>query len=182
MPTTDAHAARSFMSDSKLPHFEPDLNKTNPLNLAKLLALDGALPWSDDDLGAILRHQLQLPLEAELGSSLQGASADELRQTFGDLLTSSVPCLSLLRAAKEFAKANRSDPNACLPGDVATVLYYAAILAARLRWRARISDLAPHDLLGGIEWTLSRHWLAPSLAPLFREARSILSPAPMDPT
>jgi hypothetical protein len=170
------------MIDSNPPHFEPDLRGTNPVNLAKLLAFNAQPPWSDDDLAAILRHQLQLPLQGELAPSIEGASAADLRQTFGELLTSALPCLPLLRAAKEFAKANRSDPDALLPGEVATVLYYAAILSARLRWRARISELGPPDLLGGIDWALSRPWLAPPLANLFREARSILSSAPLDPT
>jgi hypothetical protein len=170
------------MNDARASHFDRDLHKTNPLDLARLLALDAAICWSEDDLASILRHQLQLRLEVELGSNVPGASAEELQQTFGELLTSALPSLPLLRAVKEFAKANRSDPGALLPGEVATVLYYAAILAARLRWRARISELPPADLLGGIDWTLSRPWIAPPLLPLFHEAKGVLNPTGADPT
>jgi hypothetical protein len=171
------------MNDTGNSHFDRDLQKTNPLDLAKLLALDAGLSWSDEDLAAILRHELQIRLQVELGPRVEGVCASELQQTFGELLTSALPSLPLLRASKEFAKANRSDPQAFLPGEVATVLYYAAIVAARLRWRARISQLSLADLLGGIDWTLARPWLAPSLSPLFAEAKSLLSLAsPADPT
>lgn len=169
------------MDDAKVPHFDRDLHKTNPADLARLLSLDAGLPWSDDDLAAILRHQLQMHLAADLGEKVQGASADELQQTFEQLLMSPLPSLPLLRAAKKFAKANRKDAGGWLPAEVATVLYYAAIVAARLRWRARISELSQPDLLCGIDWTLSRPWLAPALSPLFHEARSVLGASQIDP-
>jgi hypothetical protein len=165
----------------KSPHLNRELGNSNPLELAKLLMLDTPLCWSADDLKSILQHELQLPLQAELGSKIDGASSDELQQSFGDLLSSPLPPLPLLRAVKEFAKANRNDPKALIPGELATMLYYAAILAARLRWRAKISELTVTDLLGGVDWALSRRWLASSLAPLFHEARIALGRPSADP-
>jgi hypothetical protein len=104
-----------------------------------------------------------------------------LQQSFGDLLSSPLPPLPLLRAVKEFAKANRNDPKALIRGEPAPMLYYAAILAAGLRWRAKISGLTATDLLGGIEWALARRWLGPTLAPLFLEDRDVLGSAEQSP-
>jgi hypothetical protein len=168
------------MSETRPSHSGRDLNTTHPSHLAKLLWIDPKLPlWSEEDLAEILSHQLSTKLTTDLTRMpISDATQNELRdneQTFADLLCASQPSIDLLRAAKEFAKTSRSDPNSLLPTQVATMLYYATIVAARLRRDETISSLAAPELLSGIEWSLSRPWLRPPLPSLFEEAKQKLT-------
>src|SRR5205823_4989142 len=79
--------------------------------------------------------------------------------SFGDLLSHPRPPLELLELTKEFAKTSDTRASSPLPPEVATVLYYAAIVAARLRHGAGITGLGARDLRDGIAWALRQPWL-----------------------
>jgi hypothetical protein len=147
--------------------------------------------WSPDELGAVLRHQLSVRLEFDLGD-LRGdehSAADRSREAarlswavnFGELLRHPNPPLDMLSRVKHFAKACRNQPNGPLPREVATVLYFASIIAARMRAGRRISELNDHDIRSGVEWSLSQPWNASSLRPLFEEALGFFDPARAEP-
>ncbi len=159
--------------------------ETDNRRLAALFALEdqAAESWDASDLAALLRHQLEAPVEVDLGAlppdvapkvrALAGAEGLTLR-SFHDLFQHPHPPVALLRMVKDFAKLNRAHSRSALPPEVALVLYYAAIVAAALRCRQAISGLEPAQLRKGIEWTLGQPWLDPTLRPLFQEAQKRL--------
>jgi hypothetical protein len=158
-----------------------DLDKTEPPRLAEMLALDGARPgrvWRADDLAAVLRHQLDAPLEFDLGDLSEEYAnlappgepgSLHWRVTFGQLLHHARPPLPLVERAKRFAKACRNHPDGPLPVEVATVLYFACIVVARLRCDGgpRISALDDPALVEGLCWALAQPWLDQRTRELF---------------
>jgi len=151
-------------------HTDRDLSKTSPSQLALLMGLDETQsPWSEDDHAAMMRHLLDSPIP---GNPPESSATS---QTFGRLLASHHPDVEHLRRVKEFAKSCRTNPNSDLPEDIATVLYYAAIAAARLRCSHAISQLSVAELHDGIEWALARSWLPDPLKPLFQATLDKLS-------
>jgi hypothetical protein len=156
----------------------PDTEGTDPARLAELLQVsDGDQElWRPEDLAAILRHQLSIPIEFDLGS-LPRVTAGRLRlaahskglllKSFADLLSHGNPPLELLRLTKQFAKANRNQPESPLPTEVATVLYYASIAAALVHRQKRITKLSNDDLRDGFDWALQQTWVDDTLRPLF---------------
>jgi hypothetical protein len=148
-----------------------EVDKTGPLRVAQLLALDGGgAAWRADELAAILRHQLDAHLAADLGEMPR--RSEEV--SFAQLLSEPNPPLELLERVKRFGKAHKSTPDGALPAEVATVLYFASIVAARLRCGARISELEDAALLEGMEWALAQTWLDERCAHLFREGLAAL--------
>jgi len=155
--------------DSKRPP-NRDLSKTSPSQLALLMGLDDAQTlWSENDNAAMMRHLLESPLPGSC-SELSAAA-----QTFGSLLAAHHPNVEHLRHVKEFAKSRRMNPQGDLPEDIATVLYYAAIAAARLRCSHSISQLTVAELREGIDWALARNWLPDPLKHLFQATAGKLS-------
>src|SRR5262245_41163569 len=129
--------------------------------------------WQPDELAAILQHQLNAQLEFDLGAvsaelpagldAIGVGRAGTLRWavTFRDLLLHHPhPPLPLLERAKRFAKACKSEPGGALPSEVATMLYFACIVVARLRCGdARISALDDTSLARGLEWAAAQPWI-----------------------
>jgi hypothetical protein len=155
--------------------------------LAKLLepassAGDAPTIYHGADRAVILRHQLAAPLGEELSSPICGAAGradplvnlDPSLKTFADLLHHESPPLDLLKRTKEFAKSCRADPD-LLPPEVATLLYYAAIVVARLRHDQRITELDDEKLRKGVEWAIEQAWLDQPTRTLFREGLERLS-------
>ncbi len=154
--------------DSKR-HTDRDLSKTSPSQLALLMGLDETQSlWSEDDNVAIIHHLLDSPIP-----DISNSSTTTL--TFGRLLAAHHPDVEHLRHVKEFAKSCRTNPQSELPQDIATVVYYAAIAAARLRCGHAISQLSVVELRDGINWALTRDWLPDPLKQLFQAATRKLS-------
>ena len=63
-------------------------------------------------------------------------------------------------------------PDGAFPPEVGTLLYYAAIVAARLRHGRRITGMTDEDLRNGIEWAMQLPWLDEATRDLFREGLS----------
>jgi hypothetical protein len=162
-----------------------NLDKSDSHLLAKLMSLDAneVRVWQPDELGAILRHQLQSLLEFDL-TTVDGevttqlttlANSEDLPlRTFGDLLRHPHPPLGLLKLTKDFGKLHRNDPASPLPRDIATVLYFAAIVAALTKLGQRISQLDDQSLRVGVEWVIARPWVDESTRTLFREGLAII--------
>ena len=114
------------------------------------------LPWTDADRGPMLRHQLDQPY-GETGS------------TYRQLLLADDTPAPVLREIKDDAKRHLED-EAALPGDVATVLYYAALAAGR-RAGASITKLDDEELAAGFGWCLGQDWIGDDLRAAIRAAR-----------
>jgi hypothetical protein len=161
---------------------DTNLDRTEPPHLAEMLSIDPSRSeaWRPEELAAVLRHQLDTPLQFELGRMDEVPSDVAATITFGDLLrrdgTARAPVLlALLERAKRFAKACKSRTDGPLPVEVATALYFACIVAARMRCDgARISALDDRSLLDGAEWALAQPWLSSEIRELLKEASTAL--------
>jgi len=139
--------------------------------------------WQPEELGQILRHQLDTPLDSDLPARTDGSGggtqsstqeAGPPIKTFADLLVHPAPPAQQLSLVKDFAKRNRADAAPSLPAEVATVLYYAAIGAALLRCGERITGLSDDALREGLEWSLSRPWIDERLRLVAQESLGLL--------
>ena len=138
--------------------------------LAKIINLDEATPdaWSEEDLAAMLRHQLEAPLQFDLSSvemtgrqaksrdeTLTGAAKERIK-SFEDLLFHQEPPLELLKLSKEFFKRRLRQCKKDSPEwNVAYLFYLLSILAAGDRIE-QISALTPSELRKAIDWALER--------------------------
>jgi hypothetical protein len=153
---------------------DAQLDLLTPARLAGLLDVDGSGGWTAVDAAAALRHQLAIPLLPEL-AEVPGVEIERIREraapgaTFLELLASCVPDLELLKAVKMWARHVRGVSEHPLGGAPATVLYYAAIAAARVRLNERISSLTDAEVHAGVAWALATTGVSP-LAPLFEAA------------
>jgi hypothetical protein len=163
-----------------------DLNSASRDALSQLLACDkqSGATWNGSDLHSILRHQLDTDVEFDLthfggvaketlASQLTGRGQAEYG-TFGQLLTAPDSPLEMLDLIRRFAKRSRTQTPGELPEEVATVLYYAAIAAARLRHGASLSKLDDEALQAGLEWGLKQTWLTEPLQDLFNDALEMI--------
>jgi hypothetical protein len=155
------------------------LDALAPERLADLLDVDRPARWSPEDAAAALRHQLAAPLLAELSRvpAMEMTRLEPLagpRMTFLDLLTASHPAPELLEAVKLWARHERNSLDSPLAGAPATVLYYAAIAAARVRLHRQLTSLPDADLRTGCAWALAQPGAAP-LADVFSAALAPLS-------
>ena len=152
----------------------PDLSRADAARLSSLWPRGrsvGAGPWLPGELGDILRHQLSVPLEGGPGAGAHGAV-----ETCGDLLLRQAnPAVADLRRLKQWAKPRMTGPDDDMPREVAGVLYFAAILAARLRLGERISEIADERLRQAARWALQLSWLNAEMAALFRAGLELLA-------
>lgn len=141
--------------------------------------------WDDSELAALLAHQLSshIVADAALASAELArrcaaccARSNAAPPTYASSLFDQAAPLDLLRIVKEIAKTHRAHGSDAVRR-VAGVIYYAAILAARLRHGQRISDLHDGQLLQGIERTLAQPWLDARLRALFEQAARALQAA-----
>lgn len=173
----------------------PDLYNTDPQQLASLLDVESAAAdpsnvWRPEELAAILRHQLAVPLGEELGEPILAVgreleSAGKYRglasHTFGELLLGEpTPPLEALELIKQFAKVARARRDSLLPPEVATVLYFASILIARHRHGVRITSLPEAAIAEGGRWIVAQPWVGNDVKSLTSEIldHEAVSPAP----
>jgi hypothetical protein len=158
-----------------------DLTNASRDALSQLLACnsDADSVWNATDLHAILCHQLDADVEFDLThfggvaqermTTVRASAADNRPCTFGQMLTSAEPPLEVLDMIRRFAKRSRTQDSGGIPKEVATVLYYAAIAAAKLRHGISLSKLDDEALRSGLAWGLEQTWLTEPLRDLFTE-------------
>jgi len=156
-----------------------NLQSTTPGRLARLLRLDEdeaeVGEWQRKELGAILRHQLDSPLTADL--AVEKGMSGSIR-TFGELLGHPDPPVRLLELLKDFAKAHCSHPRSSYPTEVMKAIYYASIEAALLRAGQRITRLSDEELSRGLAMLVDRPWLEERTRGLLMQGLSCLRAAP----
>jgi hypothetical protein len=155
-----------------------DLDQRKPSELAQALSIDPSTPeiLSSDELGAVLRHLLETPVSIDLAAAGEPAADVGDSVTFGQLLASDRPSPGLLQRAQRFAKACKSNPQGPLPPEVATVLYFAAIVKAQHVLGQRTSSLSDSDLAAGVRWVLERAWVPTSVRELLDAGMQQLKP------
>jgi hypothetical protein len=121
-------------------------------------------------LEAVLRHHLSLRLD-QLTERVSGEATEADRLCRDLLMSGQASDPAALRRLKDWAKPHMS-PAATeeVPREVAGVLYFAAILSARLRLGERISDLSDDRLRGAARWAGQLPWVDVELAQLFHDA------------
>jgi hypothetical protein len=137
---------------------------------------------SSSELGSLLTHELQAPVEFELSGVATAAHTDEHSaelasvHSFHDLFERPAPPLPLLRMTKDFAEAHLVHPESPMVKEVARSLYYASIALASTRHRSRVTELSNEELTRGFEWCLAQSWMEPQLRRIFSEAIACLVP------
>jgi len=155
--------------------------KTRPAELALMLTLDPveASIWHPEDLRSILRDQLAQPIAIDLSlfnpqvAEVFASNDSPPIETFDDLLHHPSPPLELLRQTRKFAKLHSSHPASNLPRDVATVLYFACIVAARRTQGDIITGLDDYSIIRGLRWVLEQHWLDDRTRSLFKDSEKL---------
>lgn len=143
---------------------------SNPKNLAGLVSLAGDQPevWTAAELESMWKHQLKAPLTFDLGTVSKNVQETITTATmtdpqpldnFGDLLKHRRPPIELLQWMKDFAKTQSSEGT--IAPEIATTLYYTAIVIARLKNQRKITELDDATLQRGIGLVLEKPWLDP---------------------
>ena len=165
------------------------LVETDPKQLASLIGDDddiGERIWKQDELAAILRHQMTTPLHVDLAGV--GGAAGRLREeaaagglllkSFGDLLQHPHPPLGLLKMMKDFGKACRISPECALPREISSVIYFASIMAAMTKRSRRITKLSDGDVRKALRWALAQPWLEDITRAVFLDGQRFLAGIP----
>jgi hypothetical protein len=149
--------------------------------------------WRPEELRTFLRLQITSPLFPDIeGFDPEGAARIESVlaadtyyrgiECFADLFHLFPPPLELLRLTKGFARSQLGNPEALLPQEVASVLYYASMLLAYLRCHEPLNRLNEGALLKGLHWGLEQTWLNSETRALFEEGtRRLTQPRPAQP-
>ncbi len=162
-----------------------DVRDTDPKLLARLLAVTAEdRVWRPEELGPILKHQLSVPVQFDLGSldadlaaklSSLAAAQGLLIRSFDDLLHHPHPPVELLTLTKQFAKAMVEHPESPLPREVGRLLYFASITVALIRCGQRISGLDNASLKAGLRWCLEQNWVDERTRALLKEGIDFLN-------
>jgi len=153
-----------------------EILRSRPDRLISLmeLALADVEPSAPEQLEQALRKALlsRLPWACLTPGteSLPGSTTPAPPFRVGQLLTDPQPCLEDLKRLKDHAKALRHDPDATLPPELATLIYFASLAAALVRCGVSISRLPGRSMLEGWKWALAQPWLEPALTDLLRHA------------
>ena len=148
------------------------------------LATETEVSWTAEELRAILANQLSVPLESELGHANPALTTKYLGlsqagrpvpKSLGELFHDPRPSVTLLKLAKDFAKAAQKRPASAIPEDVALVLYYLSIAAGLARRGQRITQLTDDQLRQGFDWAQKQPWLVEEAKQLLAEGRQKLT-------
>ncbi len=173
-PKDKSQAKPAARKKASSDHYEADiLSHSSPDKLASLFQLtqnDDA--WRTDDLAAMLRHQLGMPLSTIATTYAPGIT---FAGTFSDLLDQPSPPPALLNALRIYARQAHCDPEAPLPVAIASALYWAAIAAAINSGYGPQSSLSQTDIQDGLSWLAQQTWTTPELKKKAVTARKINS-------
>jgi DNA-directed RNA polymerase specialized sigma24 family protein len=138
--------------------------------------------WNADDLGPILRHQLDMPLQMLLSDEPSTwAKVSELRhqvappiKTVRELIHHKQPPLELLRAVKRWCKRRIAVQDQTLPSDVTLVLYLTTIAVALRRHSKLITSMAEAQVKARFAAVVSHAWLPNDLREEIAKAIELL--------
>lgn len=151
------------------------VEKLPPEQLVQLLDIDAPPHWNAVDAAAALRQQLAAPLLPDLASA-PGARVEHLETLAAgtaSFLAALIapPNVELLHAIKLWARQVRGDRATPLAPGPATLFYYAALAAAMVHFKVRITSLSDAQLREGFRWAAGYSG-AELLSPLFKAAEA----------
>lgn len=124
--------------------------------------------WHPQELGAMLEHQWNAPVEPDL----EGMPPEQARllsklcvadhlvlKSYGDIFTHRLPPIELLELIKEYAKRNMAGTDKELPGDIAKLLYVLSVVVAGLRCGKRITSQSDESVRKSIHSVLAQSWI-----------------------
>lgn len=155
--TSEVHCDLSAVDAERLSRLWPAVSTGEP----------GASPspqWDPVELAEILRLQLATPVDPRADATAAGSFTG----TYHDLLFHPDPPVAPLLQVKECAKRMMSREGGELPREVAGVIYFAAVSAARLRGVQAVSELPDETLRRAAAWALRQPWLDASTTGLFK--------------
>ena len=138
--------------------------------------------WHPQELGAILEHQWNAPLAADLGGLpperaqflTKLCDADRLLlKSYGDIFGHPMPPIELLEMVKDYAKRNMAGADKELPEDIAKLLYVLSVVVARVRCGKRITSQEDEAVRKNIEAVLIQPWVTPPISGLLREGLKV---------
>jgi len=151
-----------------VPGDESDQSEADVLAEMLRLGAGGHRAWRQDELGAILQHQLTAPVRFDL-ESMEAEAAGKLGDycaanglllnSFGDLFFHPNPPLELLELTRRFGKACRNHPDSPLPHEIAMLLYLTSIVVALLRCGRRITEMDDAALRRSLRWLIAQRWV-----------------------
>ena len=172
---------------------QPNIFDTDPARLAELFEIGNSTDqWSTEEMRDCFEDLLSMPFETainqlpeQLASELRSRAA-ELRiptianeariSSFGELFESSNPPLELLTFAKDFGKAIHKHERTIWRPEIGTAVYCAAIGAAWVRSKKRISTLVDEYVVAGFAEALTWPWLTEEIRTLLDKAKESLRP------
>jgi hypothetical protein len=140
--------------------------------------------WKPAEIAAIYRHQLETPLQAELGNlppkeaelvAHLATAQGLLLKSIGDLLLHPHPPVPLLTMLKDFSKRLMEHPDSPLPRDVASLFYWSSIAAGLKNGKVRLTSLDDRRLIEGLQWAARQPWVDRPTADMIRSAEEALS-------
>ncbi len=155
-----------------------NLRSAPPRRLASLFdeTLGISSPWTREEFGAILKHQLSaviLPdvshLRTDLGREAQDPTLNP-NTTFCEALGAVPPSMKLLHVIKNISKARAAHKESGIPREVSLVVYYSAIAAAINHGEKSITTLSRETLSDGLHWVLDQEWVEETVKAPMRRA------------
>jgi DNA-directed RNA polymerase specialized sigma24 family protein len=180
-PATDSSLPLGGFDESTFPAV---LNESKPSLLARLFGVEEGreLVWEPFDYENMLARLLKMPLAealpgidhrtiASAAESTPGATPGSL--SLSDVFTAPAPSIELLRAIKDWSRRSTRTKDSPLPLDVASLLYFASIAAAKVRRGEWISKLDPAIFQRGVEMFLGEVWVKEPLRDVLDESRAM---------
>jgi hypothetical protein len=174
-------ASASLRADSTGSSSSGQFADLQPTDVARILGHTAGADelWRPEDLGGLLRHQLAQRL-ADLDLPVRNCPATNAPLvTLSDLFRHPAPPVELLEALKRYGRKHVHRPDARLPDELASALYFASIAAALVRHGQRISKSDDELLRFGFERMLEREWIEKPLRTLFKDGIARLGPQDM---
>lgn len=174
---------KQLLSQTKISPCVDDeiLHQAEAMTLADIFHMGqrNELDWQLQDLVHLLEHLLlsdlfdefaQLPDVVEGRATLPFEVEPDSLRTFRDLFTISNPPVPLLKLAKQHAKIQSQKQGGPLPDPIATVMYLASIVCARIRHNESLTQWDDSKVLESIQWALKQPWLTSDLSTLFKDS------------
>ncbi len=154
---------------------------SSPRVLARIMAVgeDSPVDWRPEEMGAILRHQLDAPLAVDLEAAnpdlakrlreVTAARPGSELQTFADVFGHTHVPVQYLEIIAAFAQNQMDNRSAVIPREIARVLFDACLALALTFHGRRLSAMPKESLTREFEQTLALPWIGDVVSAVIRQ-------------